>query len=104
MKLAKRNDLMPPIAAIRGPGAMIGFEYRQAPRQLRAGRGAAHQPPADHRRRSKHGLVVLSCGTNANVIRILVPLTASPTRSWRKASTSSRRPSARRWRRQVKAA
>ena len=71
--LAKRNDLMP-IAAIRGPGAMIGFEIVKH-------RGS-FEPDADATKRLttaalEHGLVVLSCGTNANVIRILVPLTAS---------------------------
>jgi len=72
-QLAKRNDLMP-IAAIRGPGAMIGFEIVKH-------RGS-FEPDADATKRLttaalEHGLVVLSCGTNANVIRILVPLTAS---------------------------
>jgi 4-aminobutyrate aminotransferase/(S)-3-amino-2-methylpropionate transaminase len=72
-QLAKRNDLMP-IAAIRGPGAMIGFEIVKH-------RGS-FEPDADATKRLtatalEKGLIVLSCGTNANVIRILVPLTAS---------------------------
>jgi 4-aminobutyrate aminotransferase / (S)-3-amino-2-methylpropionate transaminase / 5-aminovalerate transaminase len=72
-QFAKRNDLMP-IAAIRGPGAMIGFEIVKH-------RGS-FEPDADATKRLttaalEHGLVVLSCGTFANVIRILVPLTAS---------------------------
>jgi 4-aminobutyrate aminotransferase/(S)-3-amino-2-methylpropionate transaminase len=72
-QLAKRNDLMP-IAAIRGPGAMIGFEIVKH-------RGS-FEPDADATKRLttaalEKGLIVLSCGTFANVIRILVPLTAS---------------------------
>ena len=71
--LAERNDLLP-IAAIRGPGAMIAFDVVKY-------RGST-EPDADATRRVTeqalaHGLVLLSCGTNANVIRILVPLTAS---------------------------
>jgi 4-aminobutyrate aminotransferase/(S)-3-amino-2-methylpropionate transaminase len=71
--MSRRNDLMP-IAAIRGPGAMIGFEIvkhrggfepdAEATRQL-TGRALAN------------GLVLLSCGVYNNTIRILVPLTAS---------------------------
>ena len=72
-QFAKRNDLMP-IAAIRGPGAMIGFEIVKH-------RGSV-EPDAEATKRLttaalEKGLIVLSCGTNANVIRILVPLTAS---------------------------
>ena len=71
--LAERNDLLP-IAAIRGPGAMIAFDVVKY-------RGST-EPDADATRRVTEqalaaGLVLLSCGTNANVIRILVPLTAS---------------------------
>ena len=63
-----------PIAAIRGPGAMIAFDVVKY-------RGST-EPDADATRRVTEqalaaGLVLLSCGTNANVIRILVPLTAS---------------------------
>lgn len=72
-QFAKRNDLMP-IAAIRGPGAMIGFEIVKH-------RGS-FEPDAEATKRLtaaalKHGLIVLSCGVYGNVIRILVPLTAS---------------------------
>jgi 4-aminobutyrate aminotransferase / (S)-3-amino-2-methylpropionate transaminase / 5-aminovalerate transaminase len=72
-QFAKRNDLMP-IAAIRGPGAMIGFEIVKH-------RGS-FEPDADATKRLttaalEKGLIVLSCGTFNNVIRILVPLTAS---------------------------
>jgi 4-aminobutyrate aminotransferase/(S)-3-amino-2-methylpropionate transaminase len=69
--IAQRNDTLP-IGAIRGPGAMIGFEIFK-------GRGGA-EPDADATRRVTaralhEGLVLLSCGVYANVIRVLVPLT-----------------------------
>jgi 4-aminobutyrate aminotransferase / (S)-3-amino-2-methylpropionate transaminase / 5-aminovalerate transaminase len=72
-QFAKRNDLMP-IAAIRGPGAMIGFEIVKH-------RGS-FEPDADATKRLttaalQNGLIVLNCGVFNNVIRILVPLTAS---------------------------
>ena len=71
--LSRRNDLLP-IAAIRGLGGMVAFEIVKS-------RGAG-DPDADATRRVtqkayENGLVLLSCGVNANVIRILVPLTAS---------------------------
>jgi 4-aminobutyrate aminotransferase / (S)-3-amino-2-methylpropionate transaminase / 5-aminovalerate transaminase len=72
-QFAKRNDLMP-IAAIRGPGAMIGFEIVKH-------RGS-FEPDADATKHLttaalQNGLIVLNCGVYNNVIRILVPLTAS---------------------------
>ena len=71
--LSRRNDLLP-IAGIRGLGGMVAFEIVKS-------RGAA-EPDADATKRVtqkayENGLVLLSCGVNANVIRILVPLTAS---------------------------
>ncbi|HJV70417.1 4-aminobutyrate--2-oxoglutarate transaminase [Ideonella sp.] len=60
------------IGDVRGLGAMVAVElFRQ---------GDLHQPDADLTKRVcaealKRGLVLLSCGTFANVIRILVPLT-----------------------------
>jgi 4-aminobutyrate aminotransferase / (S)-3-amino-2-methylpropionate transaminase / 5-aminovalerate transaminase len=67
-----RNDMVP-IAAIRGPGAMVGFE-------IMATRGTV-EPDAEATKRVttaalKHGLILLSCGVYNNTIRILVPLTA----------------------------
>jgi 4-aminobutyrate aminotransferase/(S)-3-amino-2-methylpropionate transaminase len=70
-QIAARNDTLP-IGAIRGPGAMIGFEiFRE--------RGGT-EPDAEATKRVtaralEHGLVLLSCGVFANVIRVLVPLT-----------------------------
>jgi 4-aminobutyrate aminotransferase / (S)-3-amino-2-methylpropionate transaminase / 5-aminovalerate transaminase len=69
----ERNDLMP-IAAIRGPGAMIGFDIVKE--------HGGHEPDPDSTKKLiatalKNGLMLLSCGTFGNTIRILVPLTAS---------------------------
>ena len=69
--MAARNDTLP-IGAIRGPGAMIGFEIFK-------GRGSG-EPDAEATKRVTtkalaEGLVLLSCGIYSNVIRILVPLT-----------------------------
>ena len=69
--MAHRNDTLP-IGAIRGPGAMIGFEIFRD-------RGGM-EPDADATKRVtaralQEGLVLLSCGVFGNVIRVLVPLT-----------------------------
>jgi 4-aminobutyrate aminotransferase/(S)-3-amino-2-methylpropionate transaminase len=72
-KMSRQNDLLP-MAAIRGPGAMIGFEI------VKERGGFDPDPDATKRlttRALELGLVVLSCGVYNNVIRILVPLTAS---------------------------
>ena len=74
-QLTQRNDTLP-IGAIRGPGAMIGFEIFKE-------RGGT-EPDADATKRVtaralEHGLVLLSCGVFSNVIRILVPLTVEDT-------------------------
>ena len=62
------------IANVRGLGAMMAFELCKG--------GDLNSPDADLTKRlvteaMKLGLVILSCGTYGNVIRILVPLTAS---------------------------
>lgn len=72
-EMATRNDIVP-IAEIRGPGAMIGFDIVKE-------RGA-NEPDPDATKRVtsaalEHGLILLSCGVYGNTIRILVPLTAS---------------------------
>ena len=72
-KIALRNDTVP-IAAIRGPGAMIAFDVVKT-------RGT-DEPDADTTRQvlakvREHGLILLSCGVYGNAIRLLVPLTAS---------------------------
>lgn len=62
------------IQDVRGLGAMVAIELFDG--------GDLHKPAADLTKRMcaealKRGLVLLSCGVYANVIRILVPLTAS---------------------------
>ncbi|SNS47994.1 MULTISPECIES: 4-aminobutyrate--2-oxoglutarate transaminase [unclassified Azospirillum] len=68
---ATRNDLVP-ITAIRGLGAMIGFDI------VTDRTGGAPDKETTARVTAKalaEGLILLSCGTHGNVIRILVPLT-----------------------------
>jgi len=71
--MARRNDLVP-MAAIRGLGAMVAFDVVKE-------RGAFVPDPDTTKRVTAcaldRGLVVLACGVYGNVIRILVPLTAS---------------------------
>ncbi|WP_137938955.1 4-aminobutyrate--2-oxoglutarate transaminase [Chitinivorax sp. B] len=62
------------IGEVRGKGAMVAIELVK--------NGDAHQPDADLTRElvqvaAKEGLILLSCGNYANVIRFLMPLTAS---------------------------
>ena len=69
--LAKGNKA---ISDVRGAGSMVAIELCK--------NGDVHQPDADLTKRLvaeaiKRGLILLSCGTYANVIRVLVPLTAS---------------------------
>ena len=70
-QLAQRHDS---IAEVRGLGAMVAVELCRA--------GDPDQPLADLAKAvaaeaAKLGLILLTCGTYGNVIRILVPLTAS---------------------------
>ncbi len=72
-RLAQRNDCLP-ISPARGLGAMIAFDV------LRDRVDATPDAEATKRvteRAHQRGLILLSCGTTANTIRILVPLTAS---------------------------
>ena len=62
---------VPQIADIRGLGAMVAVEFRQA------GNG---EPDADLTKRVQaqaleRNLILLSCGVDANVLRFLFPLT-----------------------------
>jgi len=69
--IAQRNDIVP-IAAIRGPGAMVAFDVVEP--------GAEHQPDAAQRVAKAalaDGLIILTCGVYGNTVRVLVPLTAS---------------------------
>ena len=69
--LAKRHSC---IAEVRGLGAMVAMELCK--------NGDPHQPDAELTKAlaseaTKRGLIILTCGTYGNVVRILVPLTAS---------------------------
>ena len=71
--IAQRNNTLP-IAAIRGPGAMVAFDIVK-------NRGGS-EPDAEATRQvvaraRETGLIVISCGVNYNTIRLLVPLTVS---------------------------
>ncbi|MCI5074553.1 4-aminobutyrate--2-oxoglutarate transaminase [Oricola sp.] len=71
--IAARNDVVP-IAAIRGPGAMVAFDIMTQP--------GGNEPDAEATKRVTAaaldaGLVLLSCGVYGNTIRILNPLTIS---------------------------
>ena len=62
------------IADVRGLGAMVAIELCK--------NGDPHQPNAELAKAlageaTKRGLILLTCGTYGNVVRILVPLTAS---------------------------
>jgi len=64
----------PAIVDVRGPGAMVAFELGQG--------GDVSRPDAEAARRivaeaAARGLILLSCGSYGNVIRILVPLTVT---------------------------
>lgn len=70
----KRRNSLDCIGDVRGPGAMIGLELVRG--------GNADRPDAELTRAlvtncAEDGLILLSCGIRGNVIRFLVPLTAS---------------------------
>jgi len=65
---------MPAIGDVRGLGAMVAIELFEG--------GDVHRPDAALTKKvvaeaARRGLILLSCGTYGNVIRILVPLTAT---------------------------
>jgi 4-aminobutyrate aminotransferase / (S)-3-amino-2-methylpropionate transaminase / 5-aminovalerate transaminase len=72
-RIAQRNDTVP-MAAIRGPGAMVAFDIVK-------GRGGTDPDPDATKRVTQaaiaEGLVLISCGVHVNTIRILMPLTIS---------------------------
>ncbi len=63
----------PCIADVRGLGAMVAFELFDG-----AGRPDAAATAAVVSRAAERGLLLLSCGSHGNVVRILVPITAAP--------------------------
>ena len=73
-KLQAIASKVPAIGDVRGLGAMVAIELFE--------QGDVHRPDAALTKKvvseaARRGLVLLSCGTHGNVIRILVPLTAS---------------------------
>ena len=68
--MSRRNDLVP-IAGIRGPGAMVGFDI------VREGGGEPDgaEAKAVTVRALQKGLLLLSCGVHGETIRLLAPLT-----------------------------
>lgn len=69
--IRKRNDVVS-ISHIRGPGAMVGFDIVRGHDGSEADAGATKRVV---QRAYENGLILLSCGTTANTIRILAPLT-----------------------------
>ena len=70
-QMSMRNDL-PPIADIRGLGAMVAFDIVKS-------RGS-QEPDADRTKKLmgealKRGLILLTCGLFGNGVRVLVPIT-----------------------------
>jgi 4-aminobutyrate aminotransferase/(S)-3-amino-2-methylpropionate transaminase len=71
-KMQQRNDLLP-MASVRAVGAMIAFDIVKE----RGGEAPdAEMTKRVTQRAAEHGLILLSCGTSFNTVRILVPLTA----------------------------
>jgi 4-aminobutyrate aminotransferase/(S)-3-amino-2-methylpropionate transaminase len=72
-KLSERNDIVP-ISALRGPGAMVGFDIVKS-------RGTRDPDGATAKKVTAlalgEGLVVLNAGVHGETVRVLVPLTAS---------------------------
>jgi 4-aminobutyrate aminotransferase len=72
-ELEAMRERIPQIADVRGLGAMVAVEFGSG------GQGGG-EPDADFTKRVQaqalqRGLILLSCGVNANVIRFLFPLT-----------------------------
>jgi 4-aminobutyrate aminotransferase/(S)-3-amino-2-methylpropionate transaminase len=65
---------VPAIGDVRGLGAMVAIELFEEGDTARPDAALTRQVVAEAARR---GLILLSCGTYGNVIRVLVPLTAS---------------------------
>lgn len=70
-RIAERH---PAIADVRGLGAMVAIELFEQGNLARPDAALTARITAEAARR---GLILLSCGTHGNVIRMLVPLTAS---------------------------
>lgn len=73
-RLQEMAEKQPAIGDVRGLGAMVAMELFEGGEVDRPDAALAKKVVAEAARR---GLILLSCGTYGNVIRILVPLTAS---------------------------
>jgi 4-aminobutyrate aminotransferase-like enzyme len=70
-ELSAMRGQVPQIADVRGLGAMVAVEFAHAD---------SGDPDADFTKRVqgealRRGLILLTCGVNANVVRFLFPLT-----------------------------
>jgi 4-aminobutyrate aminotransferase/(S)-3-amino-2-methylpropionate transaminase len=72
--LSALQTLHPCIADLRGLGAMVAIELGRDGNLLLADADRTRRVIAEAARR---GLILLSCGADANIIRLMVPLTAS---------------------------
>lgn len=70
----QRANNLAPIAAVRGPGAMVAFDIV---RERGSNEPDAEKTQLVTKRAHENGLILLSCGVHANTIRLLMPLTAS---------------------------
>ena len=69
--LAAARQTQPRIAEVRGPGGMVAVEFRDPA----SGEADADFAKAVQQRALTSGLLLLTCGTQGNVIRFLFPLT-----------------------------
>lgn len=74
VRLADSNRC-PAIGDVRGPGAMVAFELVEDRRSRTPDAGLAARIVA---RAETRGLLLLTCGTRFNVVRLLPPLTTPP--------------------------
>lgn len=72
--LWRLKEVVPQICDVRGLGAMTGFELCHGGDPKQPAKDLADELKAEA---AKRGLLLLTCGTYGNVIRIMVPLTIS---------------------------
>jgi 4-aminobutyrate aminotransferase len=70
-RMSRLAERIPQIADVRGLGAMVALEFRDQ----RSGKPLAEFALEVRQRALEAGLVLLTCGVHANVIRLLFPLT-----------------------------
>ena len=71
---SRRSNWLPYIAEVRGLGAMVSFELVK---DRATGAPNPEMAVALTRKAAENGLILLSCGLYGNVVRIMVPITAS---------------------------